>query len=166
MPLWMIISTLVKKLQVVDVVLAAEVAVAIKTMKLKKLLTTATCALLGTAIQADESEWAFDTAFMYYSETDRVSAAEAIISAAKTFENDEILNLKLTIDSLTGASANGAVVCSQVDESRYIRAVMCAGNGRIYASSMFGSQPLPLRTATPHSISGLKVSNWFTPDTL
>ena len=46
---------------------------------------------------------------MFYSEADRVSAGEAIFNAKKTFENDEVLNLKLTIDALTGASANGAV---------------------------------------------------------
>ena len=73
------------------------------------MLTTATCALLGTSVQADNSDWEFDTAFMIYSEADRVSAAEAIIGANKTYGDDEVLSLKLTIDSLTGASANGAV---------------------------------------------------------
>lgn len=90
-------------------------------VNIKAALTIATSALLGTlpviANAADapssaktqqDSSWDFDSAFLYYSESDRVSAAEAIINAQKTFENDEILNLKLTIDALTGASANGA----------------------------------------------------------
>jgi len=91
-------------------------------INMKAALTIATSALLGTvptAVNAadevsnsakaqQESTWDFDTAFLYYSESDRVSAAEAIIAATKTFENDEVLNLKLTIDALTGASANGA----------------------------------------------------------
>lgn len=83
---------------------------------IKALLSVATCALLGSAAssntqasEARQDEWQFDTAIMYYGETDRVSAAEAIIAGQKTFANDQILNLKLTIDALTGASANGAV---------------------------------------------------------
>ena len=79
--------------------------------QLKSLLTTATCALLGsTTTQANELEnWQFDTALMVYSEVDRVSAAEAIIAGERTYDNDQVLNLKLTLDALTGASANGAV---------------------------------------------------------
>lgn len=87
-------------------------------VNIKAALTLATTALLGTlpaaghaqesSKVAELSSWDFDTAFLYYSESDRVSAAEAIINAKKIFENDQVLNLKLTIDSLTGASANGA----------------------------------------------------------
>ena len=91
-------------------------------VNIKAALTIATSALLGTLpattyagdnstnpVKAQkDTTWDFDSAFLYYSESDRVSAAEAIINAQKTFENDEVLNLKLTIDSLTGASANGA----------------------------------------------------------
>lgn len=79
---------------------------------LKALLGTATCALLGSqALQAQTTEesWKFDTAIMYYGETDRVQAGEFILAAKKNYKNDQILNLKLTIDALTGASANGAI---------------------------------------------------------
>ncbi len=87
-----------------------------KKPNIKAALSLATSALLGTtgltagvtqAIEADE--WQFDSAFLIYSEADRVSATEAIIAGTKTFANDEILSLKLTVDALTGASANGAV---------------------------------------------------------
>jgi hypothetical protein len=89
-----------------------------KTKNLKGLLTTATCALLGTAsvnvaqandIQSNVDEWQFDTALMYYGESDRITAVEGIFAGQKTFANDQVLNLKLTIDALTGSSANGAV---------------------------------------------------------
>ena len=89
------------------------------TTNIKAALTIATAALLGShnVTQAEssstannqESMWEFDSAFLYYSEVDRVSAAEAIFSAKKTFTNEEVLSLKLTVDVLTGASANGAV---------------------------------------------------------
>ncbi len=87
-----------------------------KTPNIKAALSLATGALLGTSIltagaaQAEEvDEWQFDSAFLLYSEVDRVTATEAIIAGTKVFENDEILSLKLTVDALTGASANGAV---------------------------------------------------------
>jgi len=88
-------------------------------INIKSALTVATVALLGTSSlaqaessstsSAQDSSWEFDSAFLFYSEVDRVSAGEAILNAKKTFDNDEVLNLKLTIDTLTGASANGAV---------------------------------------------------------
>ncbi len=83
-------------------------------MDLKAALTLATTALLGSSATAqanviEEDAWAFDSAFLYYGESDRVSAAEGIFSATKAYDGDRILNLKLTIDTLTGASANGAV---------------------------------------------------------
>ncbi|GAA6171795.1 DUF3570 domain-containing protein [Colwellia sp. KU-HH00111] len=88
-----------------------------KTANIKTALTLATAALLGntslaqadTATVVDDSAWEFDSAILFYNEADRVSAGEAIFNAKKTFENEEVLNLKLTIDALTGASANGAV---------------------------------------------------------
>lgn len=76
-------------------------------------LAGAACALLGTpAVQAEEDmlkDWKFDTAILYYGETDRVSLAEGVINATKTNDDDSIFNVKLVIDTLTGASANGAV---------------------------------------------------------
>lgn len=91
-----------------------------KSKNIKQLLTVATCALLGTSVQAEETnDWKFDTALMYYGETDRVSAAELILNGNKTFDNNEVLNLKLTIDSLTGASANGAI--AQPDVQTFTR---------------------------------------------
>ncbi|MGL1956209.1 MAG: DUF3570 domain-containing protein [Colwellia sp.] len=83
-------------------------------LTIKTALTLATTALLGCSgvAQAETSEkdsWDFESAFLFYSEVDRVSAGEAVFNAKKTFVNDEVLNLKLTVDALTGASANGAV---------------------------------------------------------
>jgi hypothetical protein len=82
---------------------------------IKAALALATGALLGTSAQAQQPQaqqpqaWRYDSAFLYYSEGDRVSAAEAIFNANKTFSDEQVLNLKLTVDVLTGASANGAV---------------------------------------------------------
>ena len=102
---------------------------------IKAALTLATAALLGTSNLAQantvspastkESTWDFDSAFLFYSEVDRVSAGEAIFNAKKTFANDEVLNLKVTIDALTGASASGAV--AQPDVQTFTRP---SGNGQ------------------------------------
>lgn len=87
----------------------------LKNNNIKQLLTVATCALLGSTAQAaEESPWSIDTALMYYGETDRVTAVEGIISGTKEYSDDHFLNLKFTLDSLTGASANGAVPQNKV----------------------------------------------------
>ena len=86
-----------------------------KTNKFKKIsggLAAASCALFGTSNVQANSEldaWKFDTALLIYSEVDRVSAAEGVVSADKSFEDDKKLSLKFVFDTLTGASANGAV---------------------------------------------------------
>jgi hypothetical protein len=74
-------------------------------------LAAATCALLGTTpiAQADEGVWEMDTALLYYGETDRVTAVEGVFSAKKDFGDEHIFSGKLVLDTLTGASASGAV---------------------------------------------------------
>jgi len=86
-----------------------------KHTKIKFALAAATSSLLGvtTVAQAEQSpdigDWDIDAAILYYNEADRVSAIEPVISATKQLDTDETLSLKLVIDVLTGASANGAV---------------------------------------------------------
>jgi hypothetical protein len=113
-----------------------------RTPNIKAALSLATSALLGTSMltggvaQAEETdEWQFDSAFLLYSEADRVTATEAIIAGTKVFDNDEILSLKLTVDALTGASANGAV--AQPNAQTFTRP---SGNGQYVTPS--GETPL------------------------
>jgi hypothetical protein len=77
-------------------------------------LATATCTLLGTqaneaAAFGTEAPWEFDSAILYYSEDQRVTAVEPVFKARKELDDKEFLNLRLVVDVLTGASANGAV---------------------------------------------------------
>lgn len=59
---------------------------------------------------ASPAEWKIDSAVLFYNEAGgRVRAIEPVISARRTDGNDTTLGLKLTLDSLTGASPNGAV---------------------------------------------------------
>ena len=112
---------------------------------IKAALTIATAALLGSNNSShaetvndpsnNESEWEFESAFLLYSETDRVSAGEFILNGKKTFDEENILNLKLTIDTLTGASANGAV--AQPTVQTFTRP---SGNGQYKVS--VGDTPL------------------------
>ncbi|MFK3865334.1 DUF3570 domain-containing protein [Pseudoalteromonas rhizosphaerae] len=82
-----------------------------QTSNIASALGLAACALLGTAPAEAQinKDWQFDTAVLYYGETDRVMATEAMINANKEFADEHFLNLRLTLDTLTGASANGAV---------------------------------------------------------
>lgn len=74
-------------------------------------LAMATCSLLGaTAAHAADGDWKVDSAVLLYSEQDRVSAVEPVVSATKDMGDEQTLNLKLVLDSLTGPSANGAQV--------------------------------------------------------
>lgn len=87
-----------------------------KTKRISGALASATCALLGAgSAQAEDHGWKFDTAVLLYDEKDRVQAVEPVIKAQKTFAGEKILNLKLVVDSLTGASPNGAAASNNVE---------------------------------------------------
>jgi len=100
-------------------------------------LAAATCALLGTQAMADTAAeaWQFDTALLYYGETDRVSAVEGAVAAKKDFGDEHIFSGKLVIDTLTGASASGAV--SQPTIQTFTRP---SGNGQYTIAA--GDTPL------------------------
>ncbi len=70
-------------------------------------LLGASCTLLGSNVHAQK--WDIDAAILYYGEPDRVQAIEAIVSGTKEYSTDHSLSLKVVVDSLTGASANGAI---------------------------------------------------------
>lgn len=85
-----------------------------KHKKITLALATASCGLLNIApAQAtddnDVAGWDLSAAVLFYSETDRVTAIEPVLKGKKMLDTDEYLTLKLTLDSLTGASASGAV---------------------------------------------------------
>lgn len=86
---------------------------------IRKALASASCALLASAVAhaenpAEVGDWDIDSAFLLYSETDRVQAAEAIVSAKKYIDTDESITFKVTLDTLTGASGSGAVPSNTV----------------------------------------------------
>jgi hypothetical protein len=87
----------------------------LKQKKIAGLLSVATCSLLCSPAQAEEGEWDVDSAILYYAEdNDRIQAIEPVISARKDLGDEEAVSLKLVIDSLSGASATGAVPSTQV----------------------------------------------------
>lgn len=79
---------------------------------IKSKVSLATCSLLQVAApsaQADGSAWDIDTAFLYYSESDgRVQALEPAIHVGSKLGDDDRIDLRLVVDSLTGATPNGA----------------------------------------------------------
>ncbi|MFZ5724607.1 MAG: DUF3570 domain-containing protein [Pseudomonadota bacterium] len=70
--------------------------------------------LLGSHAVAGDGKWQLDTSLMYYGETDRVTAVEPVLNARRELGEDEFLNVKMVLDSLTGASHNGAPVRPRV----------------------------------------------------
>lgn len=84
-------------------------------------LAIATCSVIaGVASNAHAQEagslrqepWEIDSAVLIYIEPKRVMAIEPVIRARKKIGEEEFLNLRLVIDSLTGSSANGATPTS------------------------------------------------------
>jgi hypothetical protein len=100
-------------------------------------LAAATCALLGASpvALADEGVWEMDAALLYYGEADRVTAVEGVFSAKKDFGDEHIFSGKIVLDSLTGASASGAV--AQPNAQTYTRP---SGNGQYVIAA--GETPL------------------------
>lgn len=81
-------------------------------------LAIASCGLINPVVEATTDDrffsgWDIDAALMYYGEQDRVQAIEAIGDFQKQYDDESQLNLKVVFDSLTGASASGAVAQSQ-----------------------------------------------------
>jgi hypothetical protein len=87
---------------------------------LRASLMSASCALLGThAGHAEDADagavgsWQSDSALLYYKEADgRVQAVEPVVSLKRDFGDEHVLSLKLTYDSLSGGSPNGALPSS------------------------------------------------------
>lgn len=105
-------------------------------------LAAATCALLGAvpAAQAADSTahpWIIDSSVLFYNEAgNRVRAIEPIINLTRDLGDEHIVNVKLTVDSLTGASPNGASPTNKVQTF-----TGPSGNGKSY-STPAGEQPL------------------------
>jgi hypothetical protein len=83
-------------------------------------LAAATCSLLGTtaalpAAAEEEPQWEFNTALLYYGESDdRVQDLSLNVLARRLFADERILSLSLAYDSLTGASPSGAIPQDEV----------------------------------------------------
>lgn len=79
-------------------------------MKIKEKLALASCALLQpVAGNAAGEAWQADSELLVYSESDgRVSVVEPVANLGVNYEDGSSLNLKVVIDSMTGATPNGA----------------------------------------------------------
>lgn len=84
--------------------------------KIKSQMAIATCALLQVASPVSHAEeWDVDTSFLFYSESDgRVSAFEPAVRAEIGLTEDEVINIQVVVDALTGATPNGANISTAV----------------------------------------------------
>lgn len=102
-------------------------------------LAAATCALLGSAVatpvaaEEESGRWSFDSTLLYYGESDdRVQDISAAVSALRDLGDERKLSATLTADTLTGASASGAIALDrpQTFTSPSGRAVYTTGPDR------------------------------------
>jgi len=78
--------------------------------KMSSVLASSAATLLGSG--SVQAEWDVDTAVLFYTEKDRVSAVEPAISLKTELEDSTVLGVKFVLDSLTGASPNGATAAT------------------------------------------------------
>ncbi len=78
-------------------------------------LAVATCTLLAHPVEgssqetgSDEGSWDIQSGLLFYSEADRIQVVEPVVSASKSLESGDLLTLRGVIDTITGASPNGA----------------------------------------------------------
>jgi len=118
-------------------------------------LFAATAALLGapsgpSIAQDADQRWQLDTSLSYYGERERVSDVSANVRVQRWFERG-VLSLRLALDSLTGASASGAV------PSVFAQTFTSPSGNRSYRIDP-GSTPLdPTFLDTRYAVSG----NWL-----
>ena len=87
-----------------------------KQNSIRQALAAATCGLF-TGMPAAHAEdqttesgqWQVDSAILFYSESDRVSAIEPVVRMKKQLSEDESIAMKVVVDALTGSSPSGAV---------------------------------------------------------
>jgi hypothetical protein len=79
-------------------------------------LALATCSLLApgpSQAASDSDQWDVESAALFYSEKDRVDVFEPAFTARKEIGDDEFVTVRGVIDSMTGASPNGATTTDQ-----------------------------------------------------
>lgn len=84
----------------------------LKTMRnIRSTLALATCAVLHGKANALEpaDDWKVESAVLYYSEQDRVDVWEPAILGTRTLSEDESVTLRGVVDTMSGATPNGAV---------------------------------------------------------
>ena len=105
-------------------------------------LAAATCALLGSAVaapvaaQEESSGWSFDSTLLYYGESDdRVRDISAAVAAQRDFGDERKFSATLTADTLTGASASGAIALDRPQ-------TFTSPSGRAVYTTAAGAVPL------------------------
>ncbi|MFH2057206.1 MAG: DUF3570 domain-containing protein [bacterium] len=73
-----------------------------------------TAALLGTAGGVAAESARLESSLLIYSETDRITVGEGVLGLNKELKGGRTLNLRLTLDALSGASPNGATPAQSV----------------------------------------------------
>lgn len=84
------------------------------TSSLRGALTAVTAALIGGGFAHAAGNNKLESSVLLYSETDRVQAAEGIVSLTHAFTGNRLLSGRFTFDALTGPSPNGAAPANRI----------------------------------------------------
>ena len=87
-----------------------------KKASVRKVLAVATSSLLVTPVHAGEdggSPWEMDSSILYYGELDRVHVIKPVLSARKEIGEERFLTVRTILDTMSGASPNGAAPSSR-----------------------------------------------------
>lgn len=76
-------------------------------------LTAAACTLLGVGAPAAARAVDFDASLLHYTEGSRVTVNESVMKLRRPFAGDRVFGFGVTVDVMTGASGNGAVVSTK-----------------------------------------------------
>ncbi len=95
-----------------------------KKSSIRQALAAVAATLVGSAVTHAAGPNKTETSILVYSERQRVRATEGNFSLSKQLKNDYALNLRLTIDGLTGATPTGA------SPSKYAQTVTRPSGGK------------------------------------
>lgn len=110
-------ASIKKKLKVATCTLLTATAVNASDVQSVEVKETPKKSFFGKALETVSEKlkkWEFDVGLLFYKEPERVQAVEPAIQARREFGDEKFLTLKLVVDTLTGASHNGASPSSKV----------------------------------------------------
>jgi hypothetical protein len=125
---------------------------------IRQKLALATCSLLSQQAsgEAIENDWAFDSSFVSYNESDdRVKVNKFIVDVSGTIAEGENIDLMVVLDTMTGSTPTGGVESSTiVSVTGTSGSGGFSANGSATALAPFDDTRLAVKVDWEHEVSG------------